>query len=101
MGKWIQPCQAYILCNRQPAIRPRLSLAEIVPEEAEIAAQNIIREIRLRGDAALQEFALKFDRAELTPADFLMSKEEMQKIADEILAAAYALGGQAVGGNPL
>ena len=27
--------------------------------------------------------------------------EEMQKIADEILEAAYALGGQAVGGKPL
>lgn len=27
--------------------------------------------------------------------------EEMQKIADDILAAAYALGGQAVGGAPL
>ena len=27
--------------------------------------------------------------------------EEMQKIADEILTAAYALGGQAVGGVPL
>ena len=27
--------------------------------------------------------------------------EEMQKIADDILAAAYALGGQAVGGKPL
>ena len=27
--------------------------------------------------------------------------EEMQKIADEILADAYALGGQAVGGKPL
>lgn len=29
------------------------------------------------------------------------TSEEMQKIADEILAAAYALGGQAVGGKPL
>lgn len=27
--------------------------------------------------------------------------DEMQKIADDILAAAYALGGQAVGGKPL
>lgn len=27
--------------------------------------------------------------------------EEMQSIADEVLAAAYALGGQAVGGRPL
>ncbi len=27
--------------------------------------------------------------------------EEMQKIADDLLAAAYALGGQAVGGTPL
>lgn len=27
--------------------------------------------------------------------------EEMQKIADDVLAAAYALGGQAVGGKPL
>lgn len=29
------------------------------------------------------------------------TSEEMQKIADEILAAAYALGGQTVGGKPL
>ena len=29
------------------------------------------------------------------------TSEEMQKIADDILAAAYALGGQAVGGKPL
>ena len=29
------------------------------------------------------------------------TSEEMQKIADEILAEAYALGGQAVGGKPL
>lgn len=29
------------------------------------------------------------------------TSEEMQKIADEVLAAAYALGGQAVGGKPL
>ena len=29
------------------------------------------------------------------------TSEEMQKIADEVLAAAYALGGQAVGGAPL
>jgi 1-acyl-sn-glycerol-3-phosphate acyltransferase len=27
--------------------------------------------------------------------------EEMQRAADEILAAAYALGGQSVGGEPL
>lgn len=29
------------------------------------------------------------------------TSEEMQKIADDLLAAAYALGGQAVGGKPL
>ena len=29
------------------------------------------------------------------------TSEEMQKIADDILAAAYALGGQSVGGEPL
>lgn len=29
------------------------------------------------------------------------TSEEVQKIADEVLAAAYALGGQAVGGKPL
>lgn len=29
------------------------------------------------------------------------TSEEMQRIADDILAAAYALGGQAVGGDPL
>ena len=30
-----------------------------------------------------------------------ISAEEMQKIADDILKQAYALGGQAVGGKPL
>ena len=29
------------------------------------------------------------------------TSEEMQRIADDVLAAAYALGGQAVGGKPL
>ena len=28
------------------------------------------------------------------------TSEEMQKIADDLLEAAYALGGQAVGGKP-
>ena len=54
------------------------------PPEAEISARQIIDEIRKRGDAAVAEFAEKFDRAKLTPAEFQLPLDEARKIAAEL-----------------
>ena len=40
------------------------------PPEAEESARQIIAAIRERGDAAVAEYAEKFDRVKLTPAEF-------------------------------
>ena len=48
------------------------------PPEAEAAARTIIAEVQARGDAALVEFARKFDHVELTPADFRVTREELE-----------------------
>jgi len=47
------------------------------PPEAEEAARAIIEAVRRDGDAALSEFARRFDRAELTPATFRVSDAEV------------------------
>ena len=57
------------------------------PPEAETAAASIIAGVRERGDAALVEYAAKFDRAQLTPADFILPLSEAKKIADRLPAA--------------
>lgn len=54
------------------------------PPEAETSARQIIDEIRKRGDAAIAEFAEKFDRAKLTPAEFQLPLDEARKIAAEL-----------------
>ena len=57
------------------------------PPEAEAAAKDIIASVRERGDAAVAEFAEKFDRVKLTPQEFVMPLEEAKKIADKLPAA--------------
>ncbi len=57
------------------------------PVEAEVAAAEIIAGVRERGDAALVEYAGKFDRAELTPEDFILPLDEAKKIASRLPAA--------------
>ena len=54
------------------------------PPEAEESARQIIDEIRKRGDAAVAEFAEKFDRARLTPADFQLPLDEARRIASAL-----------------
>lgn len=58
------------------------------PPEIEAGVAGIIDAVRTRGDAALVEFAVKFDRATLTPEQFLVS-------AEEVSSAGRQLDGQA------
>ncbi len=57
------------------------------PVEAEVAAAEIIAGVRERGDAALVEYAKKFDRAELTAEQFILPLDEAKKIASALPAA--------------
>ena len=54
------------------------------PPEAEESARQIISAIRERGDAAIAEFAEKFDRVKLTPEEFQMPLSEARKIAEKL-----------------
>ena len=47
------------------------------PPEAEESARAIIEAVRRDGDAALAEFARRFDHAELTPATFRVTDAEV------------------------
>lgn len=57
------------------------------PPEAETAAVSIIAGVRERGDAALVEYAAKFDRAQLAPDEFILPLSEAKKIAAQLSAA--------------
>lgn len=57
------------------------------PPEAENSAKEIIAAIRERGDAAIVEFAEKFDHVKLSPDRFQMSLSEAKKIASQLPAA--------------
>lgn len=57
------------------------------PPEAEVSARTIIDAVRAKGDEAVAEFAEKFDRAKLTPAEFQLPLSEARKIAAALPAA--------------
>ena len=57
------------------------------PPEAEQSAAAIIAGVRERGDAALTEYAEKFDRVRLAPEEFLLPLEEARAIAARLPAA--------------
>ena len=57
------------------------------PPEAEVSARTIIDAVRAKGDEAIAEFAEKFDRAKLTPAEFQLPLSEARKIAAALPAA--------------
>ena len=57
------------------------------PPAAEEAARQIIAGVKERGDAALTEYAERFDHARLTPEEFFMPLDEAKKIAATLPAA--------------
>ncbi len=56
------------------------------PPEAEKAAADIISAVRKNGDAALIEFAAKFDKIELTSENMIVSKEEIDAACRKLSA---------------
>lgn len=52
--------------------------------EIETAAATIIDEVRRRGDEALCDFAEKFDHARLTPSQFRLGDEEVDKACKSV-----------------
>ena len=61
------------------------------PATIEDAVRNIVNNVRSEGDKALQRYALEFDKAELTPAEFKVSAAEIaaaEKSLDKSAKAA-------------
>ena len=56
------------------------------PPEAERAAAAIIADVRERGDAAVTEYAEKFDHVKLVPAEFQLPLDEARRIAAKLSA---------------
>ncbi len=54
--------------------------------DIEAAAAVIIDDVRDRGDAAVCEYAAKFDHAQLTPAQFLVTEEEIAAASAQVAA---------------
>lgn len=67
-------------------IMPTLCSRPAYPESSVRAAEEIIAEVRKRGDAAVTEFAEKFDHAKLTPAEFVLPLDEARKLAAKLPA---------------
>ena len=58
--------------------------------QVELAAAEILAGVRARGDAAVVEYAKKFDRVELTPAEFALSAKELAAAEKALDAPAKA-----------
>ena len=58
------------------------------PPEIERSVAEILENVRTRGDQALSEYALKFDKAELTPAQFRVTDEEIAAAGKQISSTA-------------
>lgn len=58
-------------------------IASVVEEKME-AARAIVEAVRTRGDNALAEFSSRFDQADLTPAQFEVSPEEIDAATAEL-----------------
>lgn len=49
------------------------------PPEIEVQVAEILNNVRSRGDAALVEYALKFDKVQLKPENFRVTEEEIKE----------------------
>lgn len=58
------------------------------PPEIERSVAEILENVRTRGDQALSEYALKFDKAELTPDQFRVTEEEIAAAGKQISSTA-------------
>jgi histidinol dehydrogenase len=72
-----------------------LSAKRETAEDVEIAVRAIIDDVRRRGDAALIEYTLKFDRLELTPEDLVVADSAFAEADRTVAAEARAALGLA------
>jgi histidinol dehydrogenase len=72
-----------------------LSAKRETAEDVEIAVRAIIDDVRRRGDAALIEYTLKFDRLELTPEDLVVADGAFAEADQAVAAEARAALGLA------
>jgi len=82
-----------ILRELEPNFRQRF--AELLERrnqdpQVEQAAAEILAGVRARGDAAVAEYAKKFDRVTLTPAEFAVSAKEIAAAEKAVDASAKA-----------
>ena len=54
------------------------------PPEAEVAAAQVLSDIRTRGDAAIVDAVRQFDKAKLTPATFRVPQNELLRAAKQV-----------------
>ncbi len=69
-----------LLRSSEPTFRSELArfcAAASAPAEIREAVASILAAVRERGDAAVAEYVRKFDKAELAPAQFRVSAEEL------------------------
>ncbi len=56
-----------------------LKRGEPIAKDVDREIQNILEEVRLRGDKAVQKYTLQFDKFDLEPNKFLVTKAEIKK----------------------
>ena len=75
--------QSQVKVYKSDALPPdwfkRQNADEKAVQEVENNVKAIIKQVREKGDAALVEFALKFDKAELNPRNLQVRKEEIKE----------------------
>ena len=54
------------------------------PEDIAESVKNILQDIKHRGDTAICDYAKQFDNADITPSNFKISDEEIQKAIDSV-----------------
>lgn len=82
-----------LLRSSDPAFNRELQqfcASAAVPAEMQNAVSGILAEVRARGDDAIAEFTRRFDKAQLTPAQFRVSADELKRAAAGLSKAERA-----------
>ena len=80
-----------LITDRKEGLKRVFSRKSALSENAKKSVEDIISAVRRDGDAALFEYAAKFDGVNLNAGNILISKEEIEKayesVSDELLGA--------------
>ena len=80
-----------LITDRKEGLKRVFSRKSALSESAKKSVEDIISAVKRDGDAALFEYAAKFDGVNLNAGNILISKEEIEKayesVSDELLGA--------------